>query len=134
MRPTFSIVVPVYNEAVFLPRALPEMVRQLDSLGDPYELLIVENGSSDGTAEIARRAGEGHPVRVISREEPDYGAAMRHGFLEAQGDWVVNFDIDYFSGAFLDRVRSMTDVDLVIASKRDPGSEDRRSLLRRVAT
>ena len=83
MRPTFSIVVPVYNEAVFLPRALPEMVRQLDSLGDPYELLIVENGSSDGTAEIARRAGQGHPVRVISREEPDYGAAMRHGFLEA---------------------------------------------------
>jgi hypothetical protein len=47
---------------------------------------------------------------------------------------VVNFDIDYFSGDFLQLVRSQDDVDLVIASKRDPGSEDRRSLLRRVAT
>jgi hypothetical protein len=59
---------------------------------------------------------------------------MRHGFLSAQGDWVVNFDIDYFSGAFLEKVLTLQDVDLVIASKRDPESEDRRSIMRRLAT
>jgi glycosyltransferase involved in cell wall biosynthesis len=134
MSPTFSIVVPVYNEADFIPRALPEMLAQLDGVGEPYEIIIVENGSSDGTAEAARRAVEGQPVKVLSRAEPDYGAAMRHGFLEANGAWVVNFDIDYFSGAFLEQVGILTDVDLVIASKRDPGSEDRRPLIRRVAT
>lgn len=134
VNPTFSIVVPVYNETDFIPVALPEMLGQLDGLGDSYEVLIVENGSSDGTAETARRAAGRHPVKVITRTEPDYGAAMRHGFLEADGDWVVNFDIDYFSGAFLEQVRSLADVDLVIASKRDPGSEDRRPLIRRVAT
>lgn len=134
MSPTFSIVVPVYNEADFIPVALPEMIGQLDGLGESYEVIIVENGSSDGTADAARTTAEDHPVKVLSLQEPDYGAAMRHGFLEAEGDWVVNFDIDYFSGAFLEKVLTMRDVDLVIASKRDPGSEDRRPLLRRVAT
>lgn len=74
-------------------------------------------------------------MRVISRPEPDYGAAMRQGFLEAEGTWVVNFDIDYFSAEFLRSVLSQPDdVDLVIASKRDPASDDRRSPLRRAAT
>jgi hypothetical protein len=59
---------------------------------------------------------------------------MRAGFLEADGDWVVNFDIDYFSADFLRRVLELEDVDLAIASKRDPGSEDRRPLIRRIAT
>jgi glycosyltransferase AglD len=132
--PVFSIVVPVYNEAEFIPKALPRMLGELDSLGEAYQVLIVENGSTDGTAEAARRAAEDRPVQVISLLEPDYGAAMRHGFLEADGDWVVNFDIDYFSAAFLRQVSSLQDVDLVIGSKRDPGSEDRRPLIRRVAT
>ena len=56
------------------------------------------------------------------------------GFLAAEGSWVVNFDIDYFSADFLKRVIALDEVDLVIASKRDPDSEDRRPLLRRVAT
>jgi hypothetical protein len=75
-----------------------------------------------------------YPVTVLSLVEPDYGAAMRHGFLEADADWVVNFDIDYFSSEFLRRVLELEGVDLVIASKRDPGSEDRRPWIRRVAT
>jgi glycosyltransferase involved in cell wall biosynthesis len=132
--PTFSIVVPVYNEADFIPRALPEMIEQLEALGEPYHVIVVQNGSFDGTAEAARRAGAGRPVTVISLDQPDYGAAMRQGFLEADGNWVVNFDIDYFSAAFLAHVLSIEDVDIVIASKRDPGSEDRRPLIRKLAT
>jgi glycosyltransferase involved in cell wall biosynthesis len=134
MSPTFSIVVPVYNEADFIPQALPEIIEQLEGVGEPYEVLIVENGSTDGTSAAAQRAGRGLAVEVFSLEEPDYGAAMRHGFLSAQGDWVVNFDIDYFSAAFLAHVLSIEDVDIVIASKRDPGSEDRRPLIRKLAT
>jgi glycosyltransferase involved in cell wall biosynthesis len=134
LSPTFSIVVPVYNEADFIPRALPAMIDQLEALGEPYHVIVVENGSFDGTAETARRAGAGMPVTVISLDQPDYGAAMRHGFLEADGRWVVNFDIDYFSAAFLEEVLSLEDVDIVIASKRDPGSEDRRPLIRKLAT
>ena len=134
MRPTFSIVVPVYNEADFIPTAVPALIEQMDGIGEPYRILIVENGSTDGTAAVAERAAAGHPVTVMSLDTADYGAAMRYGFLAAEGSWVVNFDIDYFSADFLKRVIALDEVDLVIASKRDPGSEDRRPLLRRVAT
>jgi glycosyltransferase involved in cell wall biosynthesis len=134
MRPTFSIVVPVYNEAEFIPQAVPALIEQMETVDEPYRIIIVENGSTDSTAKVARQVAAGHPVTVLSLDAADYGAAMRRGFLEADGDWVVNFDIDYFSADFLKRVLALDDVDLVIASKRDPGSEDRRSLLRRVAT
>jgi hypothetical protein len=134
MSPTFSIVVPVYNEGTFIARALPALVKEMESLDETYRILIVENGSSDDTARVAAAAGHGLPVTVLSLTEADYGAAMRHGFLEGVGDWVVNFDIDYFSADFLRRVLSLEGVDLVIASKRDPGSEDRRPFIRRIAT
>lgn len=135
MTSTLAIVVPVYNEADFIPTALPSLISAMDEVDVPYNVLLVENGSSDGTAEVARLVAANAAVRVISRPEPDYGAAMRQGFLEAEGTWVVNFDIDYFSAEFLRSVLSQPDdVDLVIASKRDPASDDRRSPLRRAAT
>ena len=130
-----SVVVPVYNEAQLVPLALPRLLEELESVGVSYEVLMVENGSTDDTAEVARRVAGEAPVEVVSLPEPDYGAAMRHGFLLADGDWVVNFDIDYFSADFLRRVLSQPeDVDLVIGSKRDPGSEDKRPVIRKVAT
>lgn len=135
MTDTLTLVVPVLNEADYLPLALPRMVAAVEETGAPYRILIVENGSSDGTAEVAREVGAGQAVEVISLPEPDYGAAMRAGFLAAEGDWVVNLDIDYFSTEFLRRVLEQPeDVDLVIGSKRDPSSRDRRPLIRRVAT
>ena len=135
MKPAITIVVPVYNEADFIAEALPRLVAEVDGVGIDYTIEIVENGSTDETAEIAKRAAAGAKVNVNSIPTPDYGAAMRSGFLEARGDWVVNFDIDYFSGAFLKALLDQPDeVDLVIGSKRDPNSEDRRPLIRRVAT
>lgn len=126
---------PVYNEADFVPQALPKLIATVEEVGAPYTILIVENGSSDGTADaVLAERGEANVV-VESMPTADYGAAMRRGFLAAQGDWVVNFDIDYFSGAFLQQILSQPeDVDLVIGSKRDPASDDRRPLIRRIAT
>ncbi len=135
MSRSVSIVVPVYNEAGFIPDALPRMVEVVVAAAPDAEIVLVENGSGDGTAEVARAVATGTPVRVVSLPEPDYGAAMRHGFLDSDGDWVVNFDIDYFSGDFLTKVLAQPDgVDLVIASKRDPESRDRRPPIRRLAT
>lgn len=134
MAPKFSLVVPVYNEAPFLRRALPALIEAVETVGEEYEILIVENGSTDDSARVAAEAGSGAPVRVISLAAADYGGAMHRGFAEATGEWVVNFDIDYFSGGFLKRVRDTGGADLVIGSKRDPDSEDRRPLIRRLAT
>lgn len=135
MTPSFTIVVPVYNEASFIPEALPRLIAAAEDVGVDYVIRIVENGSSDGTALTAKEVAGDANVVVESLPEPDYGAAMRHGFLNAEGEWVINFDIDYFSSSFLRQVLDQPeDVDLVIGSKRDPGSDDRRPLIRRLAT
>jgi glycosyltransferase involved in cell wall biosynthesis len=134
MPSSFTVVVPIYNEASFIPMALPALTRQMDGLGNPYRILLVENGSTDETAAVAKETAGDAPVTVMSLPNPDYGAAMRAGFLAAEGDWVVNFDIDYFSADFLERVLETSGADVVIGSKRDPDSEDRRPFIRRVAT
>jgi glycosyltransferase involved in cell wall biosynthesis len=134
MPPEFSVVVPVYNEAGFLPQALPALIEAMESLDRSYEILIVENGSTDGSADIARSVAGDSPVSILSLQVADYGGAMHHGFTQSTGDWVVNFDIDYFSAEFLRKVLASGEFDIVIGSKRDPGSEDRRPMIRRLAT
>jgi len=135
--PTLSVVIPIHNEAAYLPGALTRLRAELDALGEPYEVILAENGSTDGTDRAAARLAADDPdrLRVLHLPEPNYGAAMRAGFRTAAGQWVVNFDIDYFSGAFLRAALEQIEAaDLVLASKRAPGAEDRRSRLRRLGT
>ena len=135
MTTSISVVVPVYNEAPFIPEALPALIDAMDQSGAKYRILIIENGSSDGSIEIIKNFARDGSVEVFSLPEADYGAALRHGFLKASGDWVVNFDIDYFSSGFVKTVIAQPDdVDLVIGSKRDPDSKDLRPGIRRLAT
>ncbi len=131
-----SLVIPVYNEAQFLPDALARLYQELEQVDAEVDVILAENGSSDATAEVGRQLAATYPnLTVIQLPKPDYGGAMRAGFLAAQGDWVLNSDIDYFSGAFMARVVGLADeADLILASKRDPESEDRRGWLRRLAT
>ena len=132
---SITVVVPVYNEADFIPEALPQLIAAVDSAEVPFTIRLVENGSTDGTGDVAKATTNDPRVVIDSLPDADYGAAMRHGFLAAEGDWVVNFDIDYFSGDFLRQlVEQPPEIDLVIGSKRDPRSEDRRPLIRRIAT
>lgn len=135
MPPRLSVVVPVHNEESFLPTGLEGILEALDGVGEDFEVLLVENGSTDGTDALARQLASDRPVEVLVLDEADYGAAMRRGFLEARGEWVVNFDIDYFSADFLrSALAASSRADLVIGSKRDPASSDRRPPVRRLAT
>jgi hypothetical protein len=60
---------------------------------------------------------------------------MREGFMQASTDWVANFDIDYFSGSFLNDALELKDTaDIVLASKRVDGADDQRGALRVFAT
>jgi glycosyltransferase AglD len=135
MPASITVVVPIYNEADFIPEALPQLVAAVESAEVEFTIRLVENGSIDGTAAVAKATADDPRVVVDSLPHADYGAAMRHGFLAAEGDWVVNFDIDYFSGEFLRQLADQPpEIDLVIGSKRDPRSEDQRPLIRRIAT
>jgi glycosyltransferase involved in cell wall biosynthesis len=121
-----------------LAATVAEIVAGLDGRG-AFELIIVENGSSDGTAALAHDlAGRLPGVSSISLAEPDYGRALRAGFLAATADVVAIFDVDYYDLGFLDAALARLDQPdgpvIVLASKRAAGSEDTRPLARRLVT
>ena len=134
-----SVVMPAYNEAEFLATSVKSVVEGLRQLGGTFELIVVENGSTDGTLAIAQQvAAEYSEVQVEHRDVPDYGHALRHGLLRASGVAVVNFDVDYFDLDFLAaavaRVLAPNGPAIVVGSKRTAGSVDDRAPLRKVAT
>ena len=136
-QPSFAIVIPIHNEAGFLLPALGTMTAQVDLVSPDYQVILAENGSTDETAAEASEAAEHDPrITVIRLPEADYGLAMRRGLEHAQdADWLITFDIDYYSGPFIRQTLALNEsADLVIASKRAPGSDDRRPLIRRLGT
>ena len=86
--PRFSVVVPVRDGAGYLPRTLPPL---LAALPPDAELLVCDDGSLDGSAEIARRTG----ARVVPGDRPGGpGAARNRGARAAQGGLLVFLDAD----------------------------------------
>jgi dolichyl-phosphate beta-glucosyltransferase len=85
-RISWSVVIPAFNEAQRLPRYLEEIIAYFDSRGEPYEVIVVDDGSRDGTADRVREVAGAAPVRVIPLAGNEgKGAAVRHGMLAAVG-------------------------------------------------
>lgn len=92
----WSVVIPAYNEARRLPRYLGEIVAYFDGASEPYEILVVDDGSTDGTAEAIAGVARSHPaVRVLRSDRNEgKGAAVRRGMLAARGDVRLFADAD----------------------------------------
>jgi dolichyl-phosphate beta-glucosyltransferase len=92
----WSVVIPAYNEARRLPRYLGEILAHLDGRNEPYEVLIVDDGSTDGTAQAVSTVARAHPaVRVLRSDRNEgKGAAVRRGMLAARGDLRLFTDAD----------------------------------------
>ena len=92
--PSLSVVIPAYNEAGRLPRTLGRLGAYLASQGTSHEILVVDDGSTDGTAEAALRAGV--PCVTVIRTEPNRGKghAVRRGMLLARGERRLMTDAD----------------------------------------
>jgi glycosyltransferase involved in cell wall biosynthesis len=133
-----SIVVPAHNEEAYLRAATTTVLDGLRRRGEPFEIVIVENGSADRTAGIAAELAAAEPeVRLLQLPVADYGRALRAGFLAACGELVVNFDVDFVDLGFLDRAVALAragDMAVIVGSKRGPGAEDGRSIGRRTVT
>jgi glycosyltransferase involved in cell wall biosynthesis len=136
--PDLSVVIPVYDEEGIVATACLELMAALDARGWDYELLLSENGSRDRTVAILEELSRAHPrLRHIHSPEPNYGLALRRGILEARGRWVVADEIDLCDPDFYDRalpVLRRDEADMVVGSKRAPGSRDGRPRFRRAAT
>jgi glycosyltransferase involved in cell wall biosynthesis len=86
-----SIVIPAYNEAQTIGDVIEETLAVMDHLQLPYEIIIVDDGSTDNTRQIASN----YKVAVLyNGKNRGKGCAMRKGFRYAQGDIVVTIDAD----------------------------------------
>jgi glycosyltransferase involved in cell wall biosynthesis len=101
-RPFLSIVLPCLNEARTLPACLLEARAALDEAGLDGEILVADNGSTDGSRELARS----HGARVVEVAARGYGHALRAGIAAARGPYVLMGDADCsydfrFAGRFV---------------------------------
>jgi glycosyltransferase involved in cell wall biosynthesis len=104
-----TVLLPAYNEGAALPHVLTELGEYLDHT---YEVLVVDDGSTDDTADVAER----YSVRLVQhRSNRGKGVAIRTGIAEAQGENVVIMDADatYPVPAIKEMVELLDDNDLV---------------------
>ncbi len=96
MQPHLSIIIPAYNEAHRLPRTLDEMAAYLEQQDFAWEIIVVDDGSQDETAAVAREFARTYPaVRVIENRHRGKAFAVRTGVEQAQGAYVLFADADH---------------------------------------
>jgi len=87
--PMISIVIPVFNEERYLAECLNSLMA-LDYEKSEYEIILVDNGSTDKTLEIARN----YPIKIFIKEGVKVGAVRNYGVAQAQGEYIIFLDSD----------------------------------------
>lgn len=87
--PTVSVVIPSYNCAQFLRETVETVLGQTHP---PIEIIIVDDGSTDGSLDIAREFG--NPVRIVTQPNSGVSVARNRGIDEAKGEWIAFVDAD----------------------------------------
>ena len=130
-RPRLSFFFPAYNEAENIERAVRRAIDEVAPLVPSLEVLIVDDGSTDETPQIADRLAAADPrVRVVHQPNRGYGGALKTGFRESRGELIgfsdgdLQFDLSEMR-LLLERLESETPapVDAVIGyriRRRDP--------------
>jgi glycosyltransferase involved in cell wall biosynthesis len=114
-RPLVSLVLPAYNEAQVLEGSLAEIHAYLDAHASEYrwEVIVVNDGSTDGTREIVEQARARYPGLIVIHHPRNFGLgqAFRAAFARSTGDFVITFDVGLsyspeHIGRLLDRLRT----------------------------
>jgi len=127
-RPFLTIVIPAYNEERRLGATLAKIASYLDAGSVDADVLVVDDGSSDKTAEVAAEALAGRRGRVVRNpENRGKGYSFRRGVIEAQGRFVLMSDADLSTPiedhAKLANLIRDRDLDMVVGSRALPDSD-----------
>lgn len=126
MNPFLSIIIPAHNEANRLPDTLEQVFGFLEKQTFTSEVIVVENGSSDQTFEIAQGFTAQHAnLRVIQNDWRGKGLAIQRGIKESQGDYLFLCDADLSMpiteiSKFIPP--QLQNADIAIASREAPGA------------
>jgi glycosyltransferase involved in cell wall biosynthesis len=126
LEPFLSLVIPAHNEQARLPTSLPVIHEFLKTQSFTWEVVVVDSGSRDDTAQVVRDfIGRWPALRLVQVERPGKGLAVRRGMLAARGDYRFICDADLSMP--IDQLPrflppAMPDADVVIASREIPGA------------
>lgn len=115
--PSVSIVIPAYNEQKGIGLTMTSIQEVMGRHTWPYEIIVVDDGSTDGTAEAVRRHEQ---VRLVQHHtNRGYGAALKSGIRQARHDWVAIIDADgtYPPSALPTLLQEMQDYDMVVGAR-----------------
>lgn len=129
-----SIVIPVHNEEKIIENRILNLVKQLEITKYSFQILIVENGSTDKTISICKKISVIPNIKLLTLKNANYGRALRVGMLKSQGEMIVNFDLDYYDVNFVCQAMALKPFgyDIIIASKNLRSSLDKRPFVRRL--
>ncbi len=121
-----SLVIPTYNEAVVIEQTLRRAAEVLRAAGEPFELIVVDDASPDGTAALAESLAIELPVRVLCRQgERGLATAVVKGWAIARGDvvGVMDADLQHPPEVVCQLLKSLRaeDADIAVASRYCPG-------------
>ncbi len=128
----FSVVLPTCDEALNIGPLIARLREVLREFGDaPFEIIVVDAGSTDDTMARAREAGA---TTAFVQKERGYGMALKEGFAAAQGRYVITMDADLSHDPALlpAMVARMERADVVIASRYVPGGGSEGPAFRRL--
>jgi glycosyltransferase involved in cell wall biosynthesis len=124
-----SIVMPAYNEAGHIAASVEETINTFNDFGCPFELIVIDDGSSDNTFEILQGLSSKYPQYLIVKKNPSNlgkGRAIKKALHYVSGDYVVFLDADMdlhpLQVQTLFDIMRLDEADVVIGSKLHPNS------------
>ena len=133
---TTGYIIPVYNESEILVETIRELSEFLSGLEREFEIIVVENGSTDGTRKLVKDLAETHEyLSGFYLENADYGEALKKGIEVTPHEHNFFLNLDWWDREFIRQsLCDLEEVDLIVGAKNLSSSVDNRSPYRKFLT